>query len=66
MIRNQSLESGGERKKVNWRALGHKRRVMTLGGGGWVGGDYFVSHHSNCGFYFRDNGKPLKDFMQGR
>ena len=38
MVRSQSLESGEERKQMNWRALSHKRRVMILGGRGWNGG----------------------------
>lgn len=50
-MKGQSPESGEEGKQVNRSSLSPKRSVVTLGSGGWDGGDYPVNHHSSCGFF---------------
>lgn len=68
MIRIPSPESGEERKQVNWRALSHGKESYDPGMErlGLGVEDYFVSYNSNCGFLVKGNGKPLKDFIQGK
>lgn len=53
---------------MNWRALSHGKESYNRGMErlGLGVGDYSVSHNSNCGFFVKGNGNPLKDFIQGK